>query len=402
MPDPWIAVHEALLADVERIVERAVGRFQTELPYYGAVPREELRPGVAGNVTRVLYALRDRRGATPAELEEAGAVGAVRARQRVPVEELLLAFRFAVQELWSHERAVARRLGLADAELLDAAQIAWEWADMAAAASAKRHRQVELELASHDQQQRARVLRALLLGSLASGELRVQAQVYGLLPDRRYFPVRARLPEGMALHRLERALVAAGASPGGGALAAGASPGGGALVAPLDGDVVGVLSRPPRLQLPATVGVGPPAPLAALESSFHVASNLLETAVAFGLVGVFDLDALGLRPAVFNEAVVGERLVQRYLAPLERLGPFGATLRETLRALFEHGMRIEPTAAALYVHPNTLRHRLRRFEDECGADLRRTEDLVAVYWALQRWQLRPPRSAESPARAGLS
>ena len=37
----------------------------------------------------------------------------------------------------------------------------------------------------------------------------------------------------------------------------------------------------------------------------------------------------------------------------------GARLLETLAAYFEHGSSIEATARALFVHPNTVRYRLR-------------------------------------------
>jgi DNA-binding PucR family transcriptional regulator len=47
-------------------------------------------------------------------------------------------------------------------------------------------------------------------------------------------------------------------------------------------------------------------------------------------------------------------------------------------------MRIEESARALIVHPNTLRHRLDRFQQVTDADLRRTEDVVQVWWALER------------------
>ena len=47
-------------------------------------------------------------------------------------------------------------------------------------------------------------------------------------------------------------------------------------------------------------------------------------------------------------------------------------------------MRVEDAARALHVHPNTLRHRLRRFEEATGAALRRPTDLVELWWALER------------------
>jgi DNA-binding PucR family transcriptional regulator len=50
-------------------------------------------------------------------------------------------------------------------------------------------------------------------------------------------------------------------------------------------------------------------------------------------------------------------------------------------------MHIDETAGALHVHPNTLRHRLRRFEEATGANLRQPSDLIELWWALERRRL---------------
>jgi DNA-binding PucR family transcriptional regulator len=44
----------------------------------------------------------------------------------------------------------------------------------------------------------------------------------------------------------------------------------------------------------------------------------------------------------------------------------------------------------LAVHPNTLRYRLRRFEEMTNASLRRTEDLFETWWALERLAFTEP------------
>ena len=41
----------------------------------------------------------------------------------------------------------------------------------------------------------------------------------------------------------------------------------------------------------------------------------------------------------------------------------------------------------LDVHPNTVRHRLERFEEITGRSLRETETVVELWWALQRRRL---------------
>ena len=49
---------------------------------------------------------------------------------------------------------------------------------------------------------------------------------------------------------------------------------------------------------------------------------------------------------------------------------------------------IEETARALHVHPNTLRHRLRRFEEATRTSLRDPRVLAELWWVLERRDLR--------------
>src|SRR5439155_770938 len=109
----------------------------------------------------------------------------------------------------------------------------------------------------------------------------------------------------------------------------------------------------------------------------------LQTALAFGQEGVFSLSDLSIRPAVLVDEALGEAFAARYLDPLADLGRIGAELETTLRTWFDQGMRIEETARALHVHPNTLRHRLHRFEESTGASLRQPSDLIELWWALE-------------------
>jgi DNA-binding PucR family transcriptional regulator len=59
-----------------------------------------------------------------------------------------------------------------------------------------------------------------------------------------------------------------------------------------------------------------------------------------------------------------------------------AHLVETLRAYIEVDCQTSEAAAALFVHPNTLRYRLRLIEKLTGARLASFEDLVNFYLAL--------------------
>ena len=50
-------------------------------------------------------------------------------------------------------------------------------------------------------------------------------------------------------------------------------------------------------------------------------------------------------------------------------------------------MRVEPAAERLFVHPNTVRYRLRRYEEMTGTDMSITEEAFRVWWALRRDQV---------------
>ncbi|MBJ7473076.1 MAG: helix-turn-helix domain-containing protein, partial [Solirubrobacteraceae bacterium] len=61
---------------------------------------------------------------------------------------------------------------------------------------------------------------------------------------------------------------------------------------------------------------------------------------------------------------------------------------ETIRAVLRHDLSFDQAAAAMWVHPNTVRNRVRRYEQLTGSSLRSVDDLVAMRLALLRAELR--------------
>jgi sugar diacid utilization regulator len=231
------------------------------------------------------------------------------------------------------------------------------------------HREVELEQAREEQQRRDAFLLALLTGTLDAAELRRDSATFGLDADRQFTPFRARGPGALS----HRAMVAL--------------PGDDGLVMALDRDLAGIATRPPAALPGIVIGIGPAVRLEALPAAFAMASRALQTAVAFGQEGAFTLADLSIRPAIVADEVLGDAFAARYLEPLAGLGRLGAELEETLRTWFDQGMRVDETARVLHVHPNTLRHRLRRFEETTGTTLRDPRHLVELWWALERRRL---------------
>ncbi|NMN93779.1 PucR family transcriptional regulator [Nocardiaceae bacterium YC2-7] len=104
------------------------------------------------------------------------------------------------------------------------------------------------------------------------------------------------------------------------------------------------------------------------------------TLQACGLRGAHDLESLGLRAAVAMDSDVSDIIRARYLDPLS--GDSARELIATLRAYLACDMHVERTATRLFVHQNTVRYRIARFEELTGANLRETRVVVEVWWAL--------------------
>lgn len=375
-PQAWDTLFDALLAEHEELSARVREAMQEQVPAYRSVPADALAADVRTEVGRVLRSARAGRSAvSERELEELAAVGERRATQGVPVDDMLRAWRIGVEVVVGYARDVGRRLDIDGDHVLDFVQSTLAWSDVAMVTTARAHRRAELELALADQQRRVAFVRAVLFGSLAPADLRMQADAYALDPAREYVAVRARASDDGLTHQLERAL---------GFHETGAHRRG--LGALMDGTVAGFLAEPPGGDVDGIVGVGPPRPLERLSESYRLAARALMTAQACGESGVHDVPSLGLRAAVAADPDVGRALGERYIEPLGQ-SDSAAELLATVRVYLASGMHVERTAEQLFVHQNTVRYRLGRFEELTGAKLRDPETAFEVWWALQRAEM---------------
>jgi hypothetical protein len=355
-------------AGVDALVDGIVARIRDELPDFRRLPASTLAQAVRGNVARALAALAELRPPTPAELEGAAAVGRERAEQGLSVDGVLHAYRISISAVWTRFGELARERGVDVTSVLAFSETLWLWGDAVMEVVGAAHREVELELAREEQQLRDAFVLAVLLGTIDAAELSRESAGFGLDPEREYVAFRARGLPGAQARRV-------------------VPDGDDRLVTALDHDLVGLAVARPSAVPGTVVGVGPPGRLAGLPVAFALAGRALQTALAFGQEGVFSLADLGIRPAVLADEALGEVLCARHLEPLASLGRFGGELEATLRAFVDHDLHVEDTARALHVHPNTLRHRLRRYEQATGASLRRQADLVELWWALERRRL---------------
>ena len=89
---------------------------------------------------------------------------------------------------------------------------------------------------------------------------------------------------------------------------------------------------------------------------------------------------------MIERSELGGALVRDLIDPV-RGQPSGEEILHTVDAWLAAGMRVEPAAERLFVHPNTVRYRLRRYEEMTGTDLSITEEAFRVWWALRRDQV---------------
>ncbi|MEU8781585.1 helix-turn-helix domain-containing protein [Streptomyces sp. NPDC048637] len=432
----------ALHAGIDALTDEVIDGLRAQLPSYAAVPAGRLRPRVMASLRNGLSLVErwaeERRSARGTGRGDGPAHGIPATHldevtdlaRSLPVEDIISAYRIGTDIVWRRfgEEMTARG-GTAE-DLLPIAETLRAWVD---ANTLRIVRSCRVGLQGDDpaaDRRHADMVRALLLGEArwdkslagfgtwgagsagdgpADGHRTERHTDDAEAVDGSYehsalrLPFRARLPDA-----------APPGDPGGAPAAAGhAGPGdrafhriagllrpwlaldeaGRALVTTVDGDVAGLLvGRPAGLCRSLILGLGAPAPGSGLATEFTRATQALRAAAGFGLVGAFTREELGLRATVVALPAVGEQLVRLRLAPLTERGEEGAQLAEAAGAYLRQGLRLEAAARTLYVHPNTLRNRLRRFEEITGTNLRDPADLAEVWWALTHRRFHGPTS----------
>ncbi|MFE3189516.1 PucR family transcriptional regulator [Nocardia sp. NPDC059240] len=372
-PDPHPSARQRLLervrADCPRLADDIARRAVAEIPDYGGTAAADLVPVTSAMLRQILDALSEQRDPSAAELTAFAEYGRLRAHQRISLEGVLRAWRMSIRRLLEEFDSVATDSGSDDHLLLGLTRETLDLVDSAILAFSTGHREVELERAGRDRQDRADFTRALLLGTLTATDLRQRAPAYGLDVDHDYRAFRTHatadlFPADLVRHLRPFSLTT------------------------IDGDLAGITDRTPEFAVPFALAFGPPARPQRLDHSFRLASRTLTTARTFGLTGPHDFDDLGLLPAVLADPDLGAELARRYLTPLGH-GDAATILTDTVECYLDTGLRIDATAQRLIVHPNTVRYRIGRFEHLTGSDLRRAHIGAEVWWAIHYRKANP-------------
>lgn len=354
--------------DLDHLNDLTVDRVLDELASYASVEPAALQVSVGRNLAIAVRALRAGVPPRPGELDEAEQTTRERFAAGIRVEEILRAFRISISIIQERfvERCFATRVPAE--QTLAGSGLLWAVGDVFMTRVVTAYHHFELDNAVQDAQRRTEHVRTLLAGDL---DLAGSAATYRIDPDAQYAAVRCVVAEGSP-ERFRRALEAAGSRPD--------RP---ALVAVDGGECLGILARRPAGLSGQVVGIGPFVTLREVPASFRIATRCCDVARRSHREGVFGLEDLTWRLAAADRPEVTEHLRERYLAPLRAEGRFGAELVETVRAYLARSRSVARTAEDLVLHVNTLRYRLRRFEELTSTSLDSSETLVELLWVLE-------------------
>jgi sugar diacid utilization regulator len=155
-------------------------------------------------------------------------------------------------------------------------------------------------------------------------------------------------------------------------------------------DTVGTLIGVLRQAATVRVGISPPFHDLAETSEALRFARLAVTGKPSGdsLVTVFDDTPLAV--AAVSAPEVMTKIRSTVLKGLNQLPPTErAILLDTFQAWLQAGGTANDTAAAIFCHPNTVRHRLRRIEELTGRSLSRPVDIAELCLAFEVEQRLP-------------
>ncbi|MGE3257966.1 PucR family transcriptional regulator, partial [Pseudonocardia sp.] len=368
-PPPSLGVvAPALLARLDEIADRIVVRVQAEIPLYRAQTYVDSAALREAAVTNVGYLLRTDPLPDGADLAAARRTGVRRAETGAPLTELLAAFRVGFTMFWEIVAEEAISSGRVDARGLAAlATHVFRKADEYTAALTTAYRDASADVLRRREHERAALVEALVTGGL--GE---HASVWEIAS-------RLELPGNGPFATLVAEVPAVGSV---------ALPGIAAKLRAVDvssawrllPDVeVGVLALPPTRPDPAGVVriVGSAAPgrvglspvYTALEETpraLYLARIALHSAPR-GVPGVRMFDDTPLAALVAAAPEAATRIARQVLGGLLDLRRDEQDLLlDTLETWLAASGSATATAQRLHVHPNTVRHRLRRIAEHTG------------------------------------
>lgn len=399
-PRALVLVAPALLDRFDEVVDRIAERVRAALPLY----RDETYVSAAAlrtaAVENVRYLLRTDDLPDGADLAAAHRTGELRGRAGAPLPELLTGFRIGFSEFWEVLADAAIATGRVDArELAALATHVFRKADEYSAALTTSYRDAAAHTLRRHEQERSALVEALTTGAVGS----VWEIASGLdLPSTGAFVTVAAEVASVgvvALPEITSKLRAVNVSSAWRLL-----PDVEVGVVSLPGPDPSAAVRVVAGAAPGRVGVSPVYPaLDETPRALYLARIALQSApVGRPSVRHFDDTPLATLVAAAPEAAT--QIARRVLGEILALRRDEQDLLlDTLETWLAVGGSATAAGKRLFVHPNTVRHRLRRVAEHTGRDLEHPTALAELSTALHALRLLPgvrPASHDETAVTG--
>ncbi len=386
-PDPHIVeLGKLMLARAPRLGKAMADLLCREIDAYSdgtVVTREQVAKSCVANVTFIFDSLA---GDADVDVSPAEHTGTARALAGVPLPAVMTAYRIGFRFMWEQTLATARAAGIPTESILDATARVFFAQDTFTQAMATAYRQQLTAQILEQEEERSALVEALLSRRITDTQsLWEAADLLRLPTSGPYVVVAAELPAigKLGLPAIENKLSVRDIRSAWRLL-----PDLQVGIVHLRGHAtpaaLGKLVEVLRQAATARVGISPPFHELAETSDALRFARLAVTGKpsAESLVAVFDDTPLAV--AAISAPQVMAKIKSSVLGPLNELPAEERTaLLDTFQAWVQAGGSANDTAAKIFYHPNTVRHRLRRIEELTGRSLSRPMDLAELCLAFE-------------------
>lgn len=358
-----VAVGEAAIRQLEQIADAMTASIRASVATYGPgglVPRAELRRSCRAHARFVLSAMRGR----PEQRALGVTTGRSGAEQGLPLPDVMSSYRLGLAEIWRAVAAAAVEESMPPTAVVEITAEVWRQHENFVSDVITSYREVVAQRMLTEEEEASALVESLLEGRL--GELHTLAETARLLrlpTEGPYVVVFAEVlqPGKHALPGVRERLAAADLPSAWRLL-----PDGQVGIVRVESSRVGRLMELLRAAASHRIGVSPAfSKLTETVEAVPLARLAMQSCAGGVTVQRFEDDLIGVA-AVAAPQVTG-RFTTSVLGGLGDLPVAERTmLLDTLRAWLGCGGSANVTAEKLFVHPNTVRHRLRRIEQRTG------------------------------------
>jgi hypothetical protein len=366
------------LADDQQLIDDVVGAARAQFPEVARLPWAESRRHVAALMSAGFAAFSVAADPADDDFSEAVRFGAERAALGVPVAGLLSGVHAGRSRILEIAITRGRSAGLPYDVLLQALLKLDRYGTALERHVIDGYRTAERDLDHDRRDDRIRLLRRLLLDEEPDAATAPDPARFGLTGDGRYHCVVSDAADPARVRVMEQTFARCGG-----------------VLAPVAGRLSGLTPRLPPTARPEPGMLVVTTPAVRLEQApdaYRLGLTALTAGLASGATGVHTVTDLAGETALAAQPLLAAFLSDDLLADLDPAEPFHHDLVSTALDFLDRGQRLDRTASALHLHPNTVRYRLRRLRELTGfsdAGAFSVTETVRWWWALRTWLATP-------------